>query len=111
MSINLQGSLGYGHHADAKAMSAAIGFPLAWSMVQASKSRISLFVTPAFGFGRMSEDAGTATVTESGTRPMVGAGFGWEAPAGWGLHASYNRVILEDAGNNFGVGFTYRMGK
>lgn len=111
MSVNLQGSLGYGHHADFNAMSGAIGFPLALSITQASKSKVGFFVTPGFGFGRMSADVLGTTVSESGTRPMVAAGASWVAAAGWGLHASFNKVILENGGNNIGIGFSYKMGK
>jgi hypothetical protein len=106
-SINLQGSLGWGTTDGASAMSAAIGVPLAIRMTQANKSKFHAFVTPGFGYGRVSPEGFDS---ESGTRPLVGAGAAWEAAAGWGLHAAFQKVIIEDGGNNFGVGFTYRMG-
>jgi hypothetical protein len=104
-SLNLQGSLGWASEDGATALSAALGFPLAYSVTQASKSKVSFFVTPGYGWGRLSED----DVSESGYRPMVGAGAAWEAPAGWGIHAAFQKIIIEDGGNNFGVGFSYRM--
>ena len=41
----------------------------------------------------------------------VGAGAAWTAPGGWGLHAAFNKVIIENGGNSFGVGFSYKMGQ
>jgi hypothetical protein len=105
-SINLQGSLGYGHMKDGSALSFAVGVPLAISMDQASKARISAFVNPGFGWGRVSA---TGSPSESGTRPLIGGGASWTAPAGWGLHAGFQKVILKDGGNNFGLGFSWKM--
>jgi hypothetical protein len=108
-SVNLQGSLGYGKEGDFSYLSAAIGVPLAISMEQASKARIGAFIRPGFGFGRMSADVGGVSASESGTRPYVGAGASWTAPAGWALHASYNKIMIEDGGNSFGLGFSWNM--
>jgi outer membrane protein W len=108
-SINLQGSLGYGKNGDVSALSAAVSFPLAISMEQASKARFGAFVRPGYGYGRLSADVGGVSSSESGMRPYVGAGLSWAAPAGWGLHAAFNKVIIEDGGNSFGVGFNWNM--
>lgn len=109
MSVNLQGSLGYGKYGDVGALSMAVGFPLAMTMEQASKARFSAYFSPGFGWGRLAVDAGGATVSESGTRPMFSLGGAWMAPGGWGLHAAFQRVVIEDGGNNFGLGFTWAM--
>jgi len=108
-SINLQGSLGYGKAGDTGFLSAAVGLPLGISMEQASKARISAFITPSYGWGSVSDDA--ITGDKSGMRPLVGAGAAWSSPAGWGLHASFNKVMIKDGGNSFGVGFSYKLGK
>ncbi len=104
-SINMQGSFGYAKESDLTALSLAVGFPLALSMTQASKARVTGFITPGFGWGRLSA-SGTS---ESGTRPLVGAGAAWESPGGWGVHAAFQKIIIEDGGNNFGLGFSYKM--
>jgi hypothetical protein len=105
-SINLQGSLGYGKTGDVNSLSAAVSFPLAISMEQASKARFGAFVRPGYGWGKLSQTG----VSESGMLPFVGAGASWASPAGWGLHASYNRVIISDvAGNSFGVGLNWNL--
>ena len=108
-SINLQGSLGYGKVGDANFLSAAVGVPLAISMEQASKARIGAFIRPGFGFGRMSADVAGVSTSESGTRPYVGAGASWQSASGWALHASYNKIMIEDSGNSFGLGFSWNM--
>jgi hypothetical protein len=106
-SINFQGSLGYGKAGDVNFLSAAVGVPLAMSMEQASKARVGGFVTPGFGWGRMSAN----NTSESGTRPLIGAGAFWMSPAGWGLHASFSKIIIEDGGNSFGLGFSWNLGR
>lgn len=108
-SINMQGSLGYGKQGDANFLSAFVGFPIGISMEQANKARIGGFINPGFGFGRMSADVAGTSVSESGTRPMIGAGGSWMAAAGWGLHLSYNKILIEDSGNSFGLGFSYNL--
>jgi hypothetical protein len=110
-SINLQGSLGWGKAGDVSFLSAAIGVPLAMSMEQSSKARIGGFVTPGFGWGRMSFDASGVSGNESGTRPIIGAGAFWMSPAGWGLHASYSKVVIDNGGNSFGLGFSWNLAR
>ena len=106
-SVNLQGSLGYGSESGMNALSFAVGVPLAISIEQASKSRIGMFVTPGFGSGRVSASG----ASESGTRPMVGAGASFTAAAGWGLHASYQKVLISNvSGNSMGLGFSWNLG-
>ena len=105
-SINLQGSLGYGSGTDVKYMSFAVGLPLSFSMARGTGARVSAFVTPGFGWGKVSQ---TGAAAESGTRPMIGAGAAWLARGGWGLHASFNKVIVDGGGNAFGLGYSWKM--
>jgi hypothetical protein len=105
-SVNLQGSLGYGSGTDVKYMSFAVGVPLSFSMPRTSGARVSAFVTPGFGWGKVSQ---TGAAAESGTRPMIGAGAAWLARGGWGLHASFNKVIVDGGGNAFGLGYSWKM--
>lgn len=107
-SINLQGSVGYGSESGTNALSLAVGVPLAISMTQASKSQLSAYVSPGFGWGRLSASGSS----ESGALPLVGVGGSWASAAGWGIHASWQKVFIESvSGNTFGVGFSYQMGK
>lgn len=107
-SINLQGAFGWGNDSqnDVTSISLALGFPFAYSRVAADKSRLSGFVTPGYGWGRMS--GGGASMNAG--LPMVGVGGGWEAAGGWGLHASFQKVFISNvSGNTFGLGFSYKM--
>lgn len=105
--VNLQGSLGYAKAGDISGLSAAVGIPLTWSMEQASKSKVALFATGGFGWGKLKDDA--SNFDESGTRPYFNVGGAWMAPAGWGIHAGFSKVMIEDGGNNFGVGFSWNL--
>ena len=106
-SIGMSGDLGWATQEGSSALSAAIGVPLSYSVTQASKATMSFFVAPAFGWGRVSADGVDA---QSGTRPIIGAGAAWTAPGGWGLHAAFNKVIIENGGSTVGLGFSYKMG-
>ena len=108
MSANVQGSLGWGHTGgtvSSNAISLAVGVPLSISMQQSNKSSFSLFATPGFGWGRLS----AAGASESGTRPLVGAGAAWQSAQGWGIHAGYNKVFIQNGGQSIGAGFSYRL--
>lgn len=107
LSINLQGDLGWAHATDLTMFSAAVGVPFAISVEQASKNSFSAFVTPGFGWGRSALSGFDA---ESGTRPMIGAGAAWNAAAGYGIHAGFQKIMLEDQGSSIGVGFSWKLG-
>jgi hypothetical protein len=121
MHLKFQGSLGWSSFGDNSFLSGVAGLPFVWelsasrsasSAMQASSSggRFAIFAHPAFGWGRMSMSGGPSTVSESGTRPLVSAGLQYHTAGGMGFHAGYTRIIIEDAGNIFGVGMTYNVG-
>jgi len=108
MSINLQGNLGWGNTGgttDAQSLSFAVGVPFAIHMAQSNKSSFSLFATPGYGWGRISSGG----ASESGTRPLVGAGGAWQSAGGWGIHAGFNKVFIENGGQSIGAGFSYKL--
>lgn len=109
MNVSIQGSLGWSSFGDVSFSSLAVGVPLGMTMDQASKARLSFFVTPGFGWGRMAMDVAGTSASESGTRPMFSLGGAWTAPAGWGVHVGYQQVMIEDGGNTMGAGFSWRM--
>lgn len=109
MNVSIQGSLGWSSFGDVSFSSLAVGVPLGMTMDQASKARLSFFVTPGFGWGRTAADVSGTSVSESGTRPMFSLGGAWTAPAGWGIHVGYQQVMIEDGGNTMGAGFSWRM--
>lgn len=105
-SVNLQGSMGYGSGTDVSYLSFAVGVPLSFSMARTNKARVSAFLTPGLGWGKVSREGVAA---ESGTRPMIGAGAAWLAASGWGVHASFNKVIVDGGGNAFGLGYSWKL--
>lgn len=109
MNVSVQGSLGWSTFGDASFSSLAVGVPFGMTMDQASKARLSFFVTPGFGWGRTAVDVSGTSVSNSGTRPMFSVGGAWTAPAGWGIHVGYQQVMIEDGGNTMGAGFSWRM--
>jgi hypothetical protein len=110
LTANLQGSLGFGKEGGdngVTAMSLAVGVPVGMTIEQASKAKISLFLTPGFGFGRLSATGGS----ESGTRPFFGLGGEWTSPAGWALHLGIQKVMIDNGPTNLGAGFNYKLGQ
>lgn len=105
MNVNLQTSLGWSKFGETSSLSAALGVPLGLSIDQASKARLSFHVTPGFGWGRLAEGGESM----SGTRPMFSLGGAWTAPAGWGLHVGYQKVMIDNGGNTMGAGFSWKM--
>ena len=108
MNVSLQGDLGYSGFGDVNFASLAVGVPLSLTIDQASKARLSFFVAPGFGWGRMAMDVSGLSVSESGTRPMYSLGGAWVAPAGWGIHVGFQQVMIEDGGNTIGAGFSWK---
>ncbi|HEU4995093.1 MAG TPA: hypothetical protein VFT29_09735 [Gemmatimonadaceae bacterium] len=105
-AVDLTGSFGYGKPQGGSAMSLAVGLPLSFYIDQANKSKIALSVVPGFGWGQLKDDASGAS--ESGTRPMIGAAGSWTMSSGWGISAGYQKVVIENGGNVFGLGISYR---
>jgi hypothetical protein len=132
MHVRFQGSLGWSSFGDESALSAVVGAPLVWVVSEgrakasarparsnarkpaaapSNGRRISFFVTPAFGWGRMTDYAGPASQSESGTRPLMSAGGQYITASGIGFNLGYTRIFIEDAANIFGLGMTYNIGR
>ena len=61
------------------------------------------FVTPGFGWGRISENS----VSESGTRFMMGAGLGMTHRNGWGVSVGMQKVFIDNGKTVFGLNLSY----
>jgi hypothetical protein len=107
MGLAVSAGAGYGKADELSALSLSVGAPISIAIDQANKARLSAFVTPGIGWGRLS----ITDTHESGTRPMIGAGAGWTAPAGWGVHLGFQKVIIEDGGGTAGIAFSIRHAK
>jgi hypothetical protein len=90
---------------DGLAMSASLGLPL--SISSGSDNRVTVFVTPGFGYGRLSEDG----ESESGTRPMLGLGLRLRTTSGIGFSIGAQKVFIDDGEMVMGAGLSIATGK
>ena len=61
------------------------------------------FVTPGFGWGRLSAQG----TSESGTRFMMGAGLGVSHRNGWGASVGMQKVFIDQGKTVFGLNLSY----
>ena len=85
-------------------MSASIGLPL--SVSAGSASRVTVFLTPGLGYGRLSAEG----ESESGTRPMLGAGVRLRTASGIGFNVGMQKVFIEDGEVVLGAGLSIAGG-
>jgi hypothetical protein len=84
------------------AMSLSVGVPLSLSGGKAW--RYTGFVTPGFGIGRLSSEG----ESESGNRPMVGAGARVRNAAnGFGFLVGVQKVFIEEGKTQLGLGMSW----
>ena len=93
---------------DFTAFSASLGLPLGLHVRSAGGAEFVPYLVPGFGFGRVSGDGDA----ESGTRFMLGGGVGVANLSGaLGVHVGFQRIFLEDAPTQFGVGLSLGGGR
>jgi hypothetical protein len=116
VSIDVKGSLGFGHFtadgggANSSAWSLVGSVPIKIRHTLASKAMVSGFVGLGFGFAGVSDD----TDSESGTRPMISLGGAWTSAGGVGIHLGGQKVIIDSDPGDFpwvwALGGTFPMG-
>lgn len=111
-SIGLRPSFGYGkgtgNNDNFSSMSFAGSLPVSVSM--GSTTKFVAFLTPGFGWGKIKENDFLglgSNFDESGTRPILGGGFGLNLTSGIGLNLGFHRVFARDAETAFGLGFNW----
>lgn len=104
-AMGLEAELGFGFPEDVKALVVAAGLPI--KLTLGRNVKVSPFVTPGFGYGRLSAEG----ESESGTRFMVGAGLGLGFANGVGVNFGLKKAFIEEGKTQFGLGFTIRPGK
>lgn len=88
----------------AQALSATVGLPVGL-VVRSGTTTLAPFVTPRIGWGRVELSTGGGDdTTESGVRPMLGAGLAVRVGPRFGLDLGLQRVFAEDAETTFGLG-------
>ena len=105
-AMGIEADLGFGFlPEDVKAMVVGAGLPV--KLTFGRNVKVSPFVTPGFGYGRLSVEG----ESESGTRFMVGAGLGLGFANGVGVNFGMRKAFIEEGKTQYGVGFTIRPGK
>lgn len=104
-AMGLEAELGFAFPEDVKAMVVAAGLPV--KLTFGRNVKVSPFVTPGVGYGRLSAEG----ESESGTRFTVGAGLGLGFANGVGVNLGMRKAFIEDGKAQYGLGFTIRPGK
>lgn len=108
-TLGLRGDLGWanpddglGTNTTATALSFAANAPLALVLKNGDLTWAP-FVTPGFGWGRISESG----ASESGTRFLMGAGLGVSHRNGWGVSVGMQKVFIDQGKSVFGLNVSY----
>jgi hypothetical protein len=99
-TVVLKGSLGISQYlgeGSGNSMSVAGSVPLVMRMDQPNGSSFAAFLSPGWGFGRVSSSG----ESESGTRPMVSGGISWTTVSGVGLNFGIHKVLIDDPSGVF----------
>ena len=91
---------GNGGNVTSLALSAGAPFAL---VLKNGDMTFAPFVTPGFGWGRLSAQG----ASESGTRFMMGAGLGIAHRNGWGVSAGMQKVFIDQGKTVFGLNVSY----
>ena len=110
-SVGVRPSLGVARSfgdAEGTSYSASLGLPIGLHVRSAGGAEFVPFVIPGFGYGGVSGDG----ESESGTRFMLGGGVGVaNLSGGLGVHVGFQKIFLEDAPTQFGVGLSFGGGR
>ncbi|HKW12052.1 MAG TPA: hypothetical protein VJO33_16820 [Gemmatimonadaceae bacterium] len=99
LTIGLNGDAGFGKNAGATAFSFTGGLPVAL-LSRTSKLLIAPFLTPAFGWGRASDNG----VSENGTRFLLGGGVTVQSlNSPIGANFGFQKVFIDGGETVFGV--------
>ena len=108
-TLGLRGDFGWANPDDgtgtstsATALSFAAGAPVALVLKNGDMT-FAPFITPGFGWGRLSENG----ASESGTRFMMGAGLGLSHRNGWGVSVGMQKVFIDQGKSVFGLNVSY----
>jgi hypothetical protein len=105
LTVGLSGELGFAKPEDGMIWSTTFGIPVtlvAGSTI--SGTRIAPFLTPGFGWGRISGDG----ESESGTRAMLGSGLAIKGRS-IGATFGFQKVFIDEGETTFGVNVSFQM--
>lgn len=102
--LGLNADIGYGSGDGASSTAASVGVPLSLSFNGSGSSKIVPFLTPAFGYGRVSVDG---EGSESGSRFMFGGGVGLhQISNGVSVNFGFQKVLIDQGKMAWGLGVT-----
>jgi hypothetical protein len=91
---------------DVAAWSASVGVPVAMTAKMGNMS-IAPYVTPGFGWGRLSASYSGTSESESGTRFMMGGGVQLAFPMGLDINAGLQKVFISGGMTVWGGGLSW----
>ena len=102
-TMSVRGDFGWANPQDLGLLSFSAGVPVAL-VLKSGDMTFAPFVTPGFGWGRVSPTGGTS---ESGTRFMTGAGIGFSHRNGWGASLGMQKVFIDQGKTVIGLNLSY----
>lgn len=105
LNMGWRGDVGISRSDDLTSLTGVIGVPLSVS-AQSGSLRIVPFFTPAFGFGRLSDD----NDSESGVRFLLGGGLGVMSSTGLALNIGFQKVFIDGGDTQVGLGVAWNLG-
>lgn len=104
LNVGLRGDVGFARADDATALTLAVGAPVSIS-APAGELRFVPFLTPAVGFGRLSDGD-----SESGVRFLLGGGVGLVGAGGLMLDIAFQKVFIDHGDTQVGIGVAWNIG-
>lgn len=108
--IGIRPALGYSKEGDANMLTGAVSLPISLPIAIRQGSNdtyIAPFIVPGYGIGRLSANG----ESESGTRPMLGAGVLFAGLGGRvSINAGVQKVFIEEGDLLFGLGMSLTGG-
>lgn len=106
VGFEVSAGLAKARKSDVTAKALYLGLPLVVSLPQADDARFSLFLTPAAGFGVLTDTTGTF----GGPRFVIGAGAAFLAAGGFGAHLAAHRIAISEGFTQFGLALSWEFG-
>ena len=110
LTFGVRPAFGYGRSTESgvngNSMSLSGELPVALNVGAGTAGRLSLFVTPGFAWGRMSEDGESI----DGTRPMLSGGAHFGTAGGFGVTAGVQKVFIDEGKATLGIGVSFPLG-
>jgi len=102
ITLGLRSDFGWAKPDQVTALSLSAGVPVAL-VARSGSMTFAPFITPGFGWGRLSDSG----ASESGTRFHLGAGVGMINANGWGVSVGMQKVFIEQGKTVFGLNLSY----